>query len=320
MLKGEELKLGYRINFENFNNTFTVPKSLVEKNIKIASGEQVKVLLAFLSFGGNCSVEDVSAATGSSVYDCTCALDFWTERGLILSDEIEITNQISQKEIEKRFDNVKEIARPQFSDVLIRSKEDSNFAELLQRAQMILGRTISSTEQEWLLYYVDTYGLPCEVIITMLGYLKSIDDYSFRYINKVALDWAEKEINTLSKAEEHIDKLLYKRKREYRIRKILDIGSRKLTKKESSLFERWTIEMGLPDELLEFGYDVTVDHAGKLSMAYLDKVLTSIYQNGVKTVEEAEKLDFSFKKRKAAKKAKETSYNIEEVDNNLFKN
>lgn len=309
--------MGYRINYENYNDTFTVPKSLAEKNLKIASSEQIKVILAVLSGNGETRPEELSARTGVSVYECRCALEFWAERGFLLSDETD-TSCKETPAPEKKFTNVKSLEKPEFSDVLKRAEESDRVADLLRQAQMILGRTISASEQASLVFYLDTYGLPYEVVLMLLGYAKSIGKQNFRYIDKVALDWAEKEINTHEKAEKYIDRLIKQKEREYRVRRILSLGDRKLSANEQKLIKRWTEEFCFSDEMLAFGYDKTVDSIGKLDMRYLDKILTSLYQNGIKTIKAAENADLSVKEKKP-RRAK-TSYDLQEVEENLFKN
>ena len=140
---------------------------------------------------------------------------------------------------------------------------------------------------------------------------------NFGYIDKIAKDWGEKEINTYEKAEALIDKLVRTRQKEFKVRKALDLGDRKLTVTENRLIARWTDEFGYDVDILSLGYDKTVDGIGKLDMRYLDKILTSWYQNNVKTIEDAENLAMLEKKKK---KEKETSYDLSEVEKNLFKN
>ncbi|MBQ5321497.1 MAG: DnaD domain protein, partial [Oscillospiraceae bacterium] len=277
--------MGYRINYEIYKDVFSVPKSIVEKNLRVASVEQLKVILAALS-SASITAEAISRVTGVSEYECALALDFWVERGILFSDN----SAVQAADIEKKFENVSRLEKPSFDEVLKRAEESPEIADLLRQAQMALGRTISRSEQRSLVFYRDTYGLPYEVILLLLGYAKSIDKMNFGYIDKIAKDWGEKEINTYEKAEALIDKLVRTRQKEFKVRKALDLGDRKLTVTENRLIARWTDEFGYDVDILSLGYDKTVDGIGKLDMRYLDKILTSWYQNNVKTIEDAENL------------------------------
>ena len=183
--------MGYRINYEIYKDVFSVPKSIVEKNLRVASVEQLKVILAALS-SASITAEAISRVTGVSEYECALALDFWVERGILFSDN----SAVQAADIEKKFENVSRLEKPSFDEVLKRAEESPEIADLLRQAQMALGRTISRSEQRSLVFYRDTYGLPYEVILLLLGYAKSIDKMNFGYIDKIAKDWGEKEINT----------------------------------------------------------------------------------------------------------------------------
>ena len=309
--------MAYRVNFEKYANTFTVPRELVEKNLKTSSEEQIKVLLCVLSINGEIYPEVISDIAGVSLYETECALDFWVQRGFLLSDG-EKTDLVSKKAPEKKFLNVVSLEKPEYHECLKRAEESAVLSDMLRQAQMMLGRTVSGSETQSLVFYHDTYGLPCEVILMMLGYAKAAGKQNFRYIDKVALDWAEKEINTYDKAEKYIDKLLKSKEREYRIRKILSIGDRKLSQNEKKYIARWTEELALSDELIAIGYDRMVDAISKVSFNYLDKILTSFYQSGIKTAEEAEKIDISDVKKPPKKK--DTSYSSGEVKGGIFNN
>lgn len=57
---------------------------------------------------------------------------------------------------------------------------------------------------ETLLYLYDTAGLPAEVILMVIEYAVGAGKYHMRYIEKVALDWADRGIDTIDKAEQHL--------------------------------------------------------------------------------------------------------------------
>ena len=60
---------------------------------------------------------------------------------------------------------------------------------------------------ETLLYLYDTAGLPAEVILMVIEYAVDGGKYHMRYIEKVALDWADRGIDTIDKAEQYLCRL-----------------------------------------------------------------------------------------------------------------
>lgn len=70
---------------------------------------------------------------------------------------------------------------------------------LMQEAQQILGRAISPALSSTLLMIHDDYGLPVEVIIMLLMYVKSIHKDNTSYIEAVAKNWRKKKLIPMKK-------------------------------------------------------------------------------------------------------------------------
>lgn len=67
---------------------------------------------------------------------------------------------------------------------------------LLHKAQEIIGSTLTSMDMQCLTALYAYYGLSPEFILTVMGYCKSIDKLSMRYVEKTAASWQEKGIDT----------------------------------------------------------------------------------------------------------------------------
>ena len=104
---------------------------------------------------------------------------------------------------------------PQYTvnDVLRRSSEDGAFKAVLQEAERVLGRSLSSPDMKILFGIYDYLALPTEVIFVLLNYCTELyrQKYgpgrlpSMRSIEKEAYSWANNEILTLEQAEEFIE-------------------------------------------------------------------------------------------------------------------
>ena len=93
----------------------------------------------------------------------------------------------------------KVLSRPQKADnafVAKRMSESTEIACLMQEAEQVLGRLISNGDSATLLMIHDDFGLPADVISMLLQYVVSIGKPNMRYIEKVAMNWADEEINT----------------------------------------------------------------------------------------------------------------------------
>lgn len=87
--------------------------------------------------------------------------------------------------------------------------------------------------------------------------------------------------------DRHLDALAQRRSNEGRVRSAFGISDRSLTPREREYIATWfdTYQFDLP--LIEYAYEITVERTGKLAFGYLNKILASWHQNGIRTIEEA---------------------------------
>lgn len=67
-------------------------------------------------------------------------------------------------------------------------------------AERYLGRTLSATDINTLLYFYDVLGFSTELIVYLIESCVSNNHTSIRYIEKVALGWADQHITTVEEA------------------------------------------------------------------------------------------------------------------------
>ena len=189
---------------------------------------------------------------------------------------------------------------PQYTvnDVLRRSSEDGSFKAVLQEAERVLGRSLSSPDMKILFGIYDYLALPTEVIFVLLNYCTELyrQKYgpgrlpSMRSIEKEAYSWANNEILTLEQAEEFIEESRSRRSRAEEIKAALGIRGRELTPTERKYVFSWR-DMGLSVDALSVAYDRTVTNTGSLKWNYMNKIVSSWHQKGIHTVQEIEEKD-----------------------------
>ena len=87
---------------------------------------------------------------------------------------------------------------------------------------------------------------------------------------------------------------------------MLSIGNRNLSPKEKELLTKWSKDYGYFTEIVTFAYNICVENTNKVSLSYIDKVLTRWYEAGCRTVTECRakseeiKYDFSTKRAKTS--------------------
>ena len=189
---------------------------------------------------------------------------------------------------------------PQYTvnDVLRRSSEDGSFKAVLQEAERVLGRSLSSPDMKILFGIYDYLALPTEVIFVLLNYCTELYRQKYgpgrlpamRSIEKEAYSWANNEILTLEQAEEFIEESRSRRSRAEEIKAALGIRGRELTPTERKYVFSW-LDMGFSVDALSVAYDRTVTNTGSLKWNYMNKIVSSWHQKGIHTVQEIEEKD-----------------------------
>ena len=105
------------------------------------------------------------------------------------------------------------------------------------------------------------------------------------------------------------------------MRSMMGIGARALSTNEKKRFAEWQ-EFDFSDDILQLGYDRTVDASGKASVNLMHAILKSWHEKGVKTLDDAENCVAERKNEMKKKYAKaqttpapafsETSFDTEE--------
>ncbi|MCR4615437.1 MAG: DnaD domain protein [Clostridiales bacterium] len=314
----------YSINPAVWGSAFTVPAQIVDEHIRLAGAAQIKALLwALRHIGEGIDLEKISAGIGLSGADTADALQYWVEHGILTVDgrepEVRVSaaaEQTAPKAPEKKILSDLPVIKPTNEQILARCKESAEIKDLFQEAQSKLGRTIGYDTQSILLMLCDQYGLPVDVIMMLLEYCTSVGKTSNSYISSVGKNWAEQEIDTIEKADEHIEKLKSCRRLWSRLAKEAGISAPNPTTSQSAFLYTWSHDFGYDFDMIYLAYEEMADHTGSLSFAYMNKVLSNWHANGFKTVDEALAAKAERAKTKESRKngepKKEASYNIDQ--------
>jgi len=189
---------------------------------------------------------------------------------------------------------------PEYSpgEIVRRTREDRAFQGLLTETQRVLGHSLSGADLKTLFGIYDRLGMPPEVVMLLINHCAAAlrRRYgegrlpSMRAIEKEAFRWADREILTLEQAEEYVAALDRMERESERVRQALQLTGRELTPTERKYLESW-LAMGFGADALALAYDRTVVSTGKLSWAYMNKIVQSWYEKQLFTPEDIEKGD-----------------------------
>lgn len=173
--------------------------------------------------------------------------------------------------------------------------EQDDIKRMLYVAQQYLGRTLSNTDIQSLIFMYDKLGFASELIEHLLAYCISNKKLNMRYIEKVALDWAAKGVTDIDSAKLVVNNY----SREYMdILKSLGINGRMANNTEASYIKKWLKEWSFDVEIVKKACEKTMMSAAKPSFNYVDSILESWMQAHVQTLEDVDALDRAFKKSK----------------------
>lgn len=211
--------MNIQINPSAWKGVFALPCSVVDEHIKLAGAAQLKALLwIFRHNGEEYTVDDIALALGMGRADASDALQYWLENGILFKADSESNapapipeKETAQPEPAPTVSVIKAVPppceKPTFQDIAKRLEESEELRYLFTQAQVRLGKTISPADQSTFLWLHDHQGLPVEVILMIIEYAAVEGKTGIKYIEKMGINWAENEIDTIEKAEEKITQI-----------------------------------------------------------------------------------------------------------------
>lgn len=302
----------FTVNNGIWGTMFGVPCIVADNFLKLATGDQLKVLLFLLRRSGKAtSPEEISANTGVAIDTVSEALLFWQQANVISSESTAIPQNIMSAPTEATltpFDTpapelppvqpeapVRKRENLYPSDISGLMKENPEIAQLFKAAEETMG-TINNAMQNSLIWMLTYLGLKKEVIAVLLCYCTMIGKNHPKYMEEIAVSWSEKEINTLELAQEEVQRLTESRTFTNRIMKLFEMH-RRPTARQQEIIESWRISAP-SDELLRLAYEKTIEQIDKLNFDYINKILTSWKENGLTSPEEVQAAESGFRKNK----------------------
>ena len=276
---------------------FALPAAVVDAHLKLCGAAQLKVLLWWSRHGGgDFDAAQCSAAVGLSPVDCLDAMHYWQEAGLVAAEgaaaPMAVPVSVSIPAVPaapvpaalsaaRRPCTVK----PDFASVMQAQQEDGDFAALLTVSESRLGRCLSHSDMQTLLYLRDTAGMPTEVILMALEYAVQHGHANMRYIEKTVLGWCDDGITSVQAAEAHLCAMRRRESAAAAVEQLLGLPTR-LGLADSRLADKWINEWHIPNEVLLMADEVARKRAVKQPMRYLDTVLEGWLRDGARTAEE----------------------------------
>lgn len=297
--------MSIQLNLGKWGTIFPVPNCVVDEDIRLASENQLKVLLYILrNNGDNLTEKSVGEQLNIAEGDVKDAVSFWVDRGVLTSQgdipqcERAESPDETPVEIKKKPRPLSRVQKPDSIFVSRRISEDNDLATLVQETQVILGKPISNGDTATLVMLHDTDGLPCDVLLMLIQYCHSIGKDNMRYIEKMAVGWASEEITTVERAEEKISNLEKYGEAWNRVALIFGIqNSGSPTKAQQENANRWINEWHFSDEMLREAYERCVNKKNSFNITYTNGILKNWNKRGINSLKELKEYEEKSRKK-----------------------
>lgn len=300
---------------DNHSDTTVLPNCFIDEYIAEANDAQLKVylyLLRMLNANQAISVSDIADKFNHTEKDVLRALKYWENKALLSLDYDESGNLTgirlcdltkSEKEApvspalsyEKPSPQKAPYEKPSYTAQQLRDfKEREETAQLLFIAQSYLGRPLTPAEMKSILFMMDVLHFSVDLIDYLIQYCVDRGKKDFKYIEKVAINWADQGITTPKQAQKLASKY---DKNVYAIMNQLGKTSSP-TAKELEFINRWTKEWGFSNDVIFEACERTVLATDKHRFEYADSILSKWKKEDVHLKSDIIRIDEMFQARR----------------------
>ena len=318
-----------------------IPNIFIDEYMEDANDTQLKVylyLIRMLNAGMATSVSDIADKFGHTEKNVLRAMKYWEKRQLLSleydedknlvgvqicdltrqespSCELKLQsaesapapteeNTIKEPTAEPSAPKAPTFVKPSYSPEQLQSFcNDESIEEILFLAQTYVGKTLTPSDMKTVIFFSDVLHFSNDLIDYLLQYCVELGKKDFRYMEKVAINWAEQGITTPEEAYEASNKY---NKSVYTIMNALG-KSNSPTNKEMEYIIRWTRDYGFSNDIIIEACDRTVLATDKHRFEYAEGILKNWKLNDVKEKEDISKMDAQYQKTRTKTSAPKVS-------------
>ena len=319
----------------------SVSNVFIDEYMSEANGEFVKIYLYLLrqlnSSDAEFSISEIADKFEHTEKDVKRALSYWERMQLLHLDYDSASNLIgiqlleapskAKKSTQNATDTktVKAAApadsessnsipeKKSYSADKLKQFAEQETGEMLTFVmQQYTGKPLTATDLNTIYYWYDDLMLSAELIEYLIEYSVSNGHSSIHYMNKIAIDWHQKNIKTVEEAK--YANTAYNRTYAA-VMKHLGITKRNLVPAETAYIDTWKNDYGFTMEMILAACDKTIASVNRPNFAYTDKILTDWKEANIRNLPDIAKYDSMRQNRKKASAAAKKA-----AGNNAFNN
>ena len=198
------------------------------------------------------------------------------------------------------------------SELRARRTDDRRFEAVCQTAESVLGRILTESQLRTLYTAYDHLGLPADVLIDLLTYLKQEKQtVTRRDIEEQAYLWADMGIYTAQASAAFLSRLEKEKPIIADMLRALDMAGRSPSPSEYRYLSEF-IRQGFDADAVGLAKERLYQRIGRFSWKYLKGILDSWHDKGVHTVEEITALEPAVKQQTAPSPAAPQSEKLQD--------
>lgn len=336
-----------KIYQDNYADATMVSNLFIDEYMKEANDAQLKIylyLLRTISAHMDTSVSDIADKFNHTEKDVIRALEYW-EKNKLLSLKYDEAGNLSGIHLlalsSKAGAGIIPLApvvpmsvkdkpvydKPSYTmDELREFKNNEETSQILFVAEQYIGKPLSASEIKTILFFSDKLGFSVDLIDYLIQYCVEKGKKDFRYIEKVAISWAQEGITTPRQAARYArkyDRIVYD------IMKALGKSSAP-TKAEADYATKWIKEYGFTSDIIMEACERTVLATDKHRFEYADSILKNWHKGNVHHKADIKALDEAYSRKKSEKPVysyagqfnqfMQTNYDFEALEQEILSN
>ena len=336
-MRNEEIRTGekmgqFTIYREDVPGVTLLSNSFIDNYMKDANDAQLKIylyLLRRLGSGQAASVSEIADFFNHTEREVLRSLKYWEKLKLLAIEYDESKNvsgirflkgtdepaavaapavtvtpavvsvtAVTEKAEETPAEKADPYKKPSYSaDQLSAFKNKENIRQLFFIAESYMGRQLSVSDMKSILYLSDCLHFSDDLIDYLLQYCVDRGKKDFKYIEAVALNWAQSGVTTPKQAEKFAAKY---DKSVYAIMKELGKNNTP-TKKELEYIIRWTKEYGFSQDIIAIACERTVLATDSHRFEYAEGILSNWKKEDVHHKSDIQRIDAQYQKSRQSR-------------------
>ena len=307
-------------------NVTILSNDFIDHHMCKADGEYVKIYLLILRITGqglSINPDLLADRLELTRKDVIRAINYWEKEGLLtLHPAEEKVSGSREKEIVKEQDTPavpslgipkKRIQDARELDRYISSKE---MRRLVFMAETYMGHPLSISELNSIYYISNDLHFSTELLEYLVEYCSEKGKNQIRYIEKVAINWYEQGIDTVSKA---MDQTALYGQNVFLVMRAFGISGRNPGQSEINYINHWN-DMGFGSDIIMEACNRTLIATHQASFPYANRILEDWKKAGVSTLSDIRTIDKLHQTRTANGTMKRESPKTRNNTSNAFHN